>query len=215
MSLRVSTFTYPDELTYNNIIIFWLSILLCLMLLLTFRGWPKLATLWALGFGTVQLDYMIPGFMGDSIWANVIIVNIPQLCLSFVYFFVNGLFTSMLLTVEYNDYATIRKGLRVSAPDGHQRSTYYLQLPYRYAGTLIVLSALLHWLVSQSLFLVRITEYDVAGNPISSLTGGDLVGHGCSGIALVFTVILSGRMLFACLAFCCRKQCAKVPIVAS
>ena len=183
----------------NSILVFWVSAVACLFLLLNAKQWPSLSTLWAMGFGTVQLDYVIPNIVTASVLANVLIVNAPQLCLSFVYFFANGLFTSMLLTVEYNNYAVVRKGLRVSAPEGRQRSTYYLQLPYRYAGTLIVLSALLHWLVSQSLFLVKIVEYDIAGNAVPPEAGGGFIGHGCSGIPLVLTFILSGLMAVICM----------------
>ena len=212
--------TYPinlsDRLTIVfSIVLLWLAIFLCLSLLLSGKQWPSLSALWTLGFGTVQIDYVIPTAMELSTLANVLIVNTPQLCLSFVYFFVNGLLTSMLLSIEYSDYATARKGLRVSNPEGHQRSTYYLQLPYRYAVTLIALSALLHWLFSQSIFLVLITEYDIFGNVLPQSTHGDLTRYGCSGIALVFTVILSGLMIVILLVICARKHHPKMPIVAS
>ena len=198
-----------------SIILLWLSIFACLFFLLNSKQWPSLSALWALGFGTVQLDYVISTTLETSTLANVLVVNTPQLCLSFVYFFVNGLLTSMLLSVEYSDYAIARKGLRVSNPKGHQRSTYYLQLPYRYAGTLIALSALLHWLFSQSLFLVLITEYDIFGNVLPQEASDDLIRYGCSGIALVFTVILSGLMIALLLVICYRKHHPKMPVVAS
>ena len=193
----------------------WLSTLLCLFLLLSNKQWPSFSALWKLGFGTVQIDYIIPTSLEFSTLANILIVNAPQLCLSFVYFFVNGLLTSMLLSIEYSDYATTRKGLRVSNPEGHQRSTYYLQLPYRYAGTLIVLSALLHWLFSQSIFLALITEYDIYGNVLPQSMHGDLIRYGCSGIALLFAVTLSGLMIVVLLVICARKYHPKMPIVAS
>lgn len=64
------------------------------------------------------------------------------------------------LTADFvRGYYLRKKPLRVTAPQGQQRSTYYLHLPYRYSVPLIVTSALLHWLVSQSIFLVRIDEY--------------------------------------------------------
>lgn len=89
---------------------------------------------------------------------NVLVANTPQVILSFVYVQYNGSFTSMMLGAEWNRFASVRKGLRVSAsPTGAQRSTYFLQLPYRAAFPLMALSATLHWLCSQSLFLVSIT----------------------------------------------------------
>ena len=198
----------------SSILLLWLSFAPCLLVLLNDKQWPSLSALWNLGFGTVQLDYVIPGAIELSTLANVLIVNIHQLCLSFVYFFSNGLLTSMLLSVEYTDYATTRKGLRVSNPHGHQRSTYYLQLPYRYAGTLIALAALLHWLFSQSIFLVLVTEYDISGNVLPGKYG-DSTKYGCSAIALVFTVITSGLMIIVLWVICARKRQPKMPIVAS
>lgn len=53
-----------------------------------------------------------------------------------------------------------RKGLRVSdAPQGKQRATYFLQLPYRLAIPFMLISGFLHWIVSQSFFLVSVQTY--------------------------------------------------------
>ncbi|KAH8723446.1 hypothetical protein GQ44DRAFT_599473, partial [Phaeosphaeriaceae sp. PMI808] len=40
-------------------------------------------------------------------------------------------------------------------------NTYFLQLPYRFVIPLLILSSTLHWLVSQSIFIVDITFYDI------------------------------------------------------
>ena len=184
-------------------------------MLLDNKGYPSLSELWALGFGKVQLDYIISTALEAPTLAIILIVNTPQLCLSFVYFFVNGLLTSMLLSVEYGDFATTRKGLRVSNPKGLQRSAYYLQLLYRYAGTLIALSALLHWLFSQKLFLAVIAENDIFGDPLAQDAEGDRIRYGCSGIALVFTVMVSGIMMTILFVFCGRTYHPKMPVVAS
>jgi len=88
---------------------------------------------------------------------NAFIANLPQLALSGIYFTYNGLFTCFLLGAEWASFGAARKGLRVShGPRGDQRATYFLQLPYRIAVPLMVLSGLLHWLCSQSIFLVSV-----------------------------------------------------------
>ena len=109
------------------------------------------------------------------------------------YLIFNGIFTSMMVTREYLDYATQRKPLRVSLREGYQRSTYCeyqilrnegdrfvlnagqgLQLPKRYALPLLGSMALLHWLVSESLFLVHISsvdETDLSAPEDSGLSG--------------------------------------------
>jgi hypothetical protein len=65
---------------------------------------------------------------------------------------------------EWNNLAVSRKGLRVTKPTGQQRGTYFLQLPYRWALPLMTASSGLHWLLSQSVFLVRIDIYNRDGS---------------------------------------------------
>jgi hypothetical protein len=102
----------------------------------------------------------VPALGVRALLANVFISNSPQLILSMIYFAYNGLFTSFLLGAEWNSFARQRKGLRVSSdPAGEQRGTHFLQLPYRWAIPLMTFSVILHWLCSQSLFLVS-TEFD-------------------------------------------------------
>jgi hypothetical protein len=63
----------------------------------------------------------------------------------------------------------VRKTLRVSAPVGIQRSSYFVSMPLRYGIPLISTMSLLHWLISQSLFVVATTGYGgdgIAGSTI-------------------------------------------------
>lgn len=59
---------------------------------------------------------------------------------------------------EWAQFASTRRTLRVSKPQGQQRSTYWLQLPYRYSVPLMGAMVLLHWLMSRGLFLASIRE---------------------------------------------------------
>ncbi|THY44811.1 hypothetical protein D6C99_06632 [Aureobasidium pullulans] len=119
----------------------------------------SMSALWAMGFGTVREESLIggSGWHIPSVTAAVIVANLPQVMLSFLYLLFNGLLTSMLAAREWSHYAQERKPLRVSTPKGMQRPTYFLSLPYRFASPLLVLSGALRWLVSQSLFLASIT----------------------------------------------------------
>lgn len=69
---------------------------------------------------------------------------------------------------EWNNLARYRRGLRVTRPEGDQRSTYFLQLPYKWAWPLIITSGALHWLLSQSFFLVRLDMIDCDGIVVDS-----------------------------------------------
>ncbi|KAF2437579.1 hypothetical protein P171DRAFT_425130, partial [Karstenula rhodostoma CBS 690.94] len=110
----------------------------------------------SLGFGKVdtRTTLRIPS---TKLITNAIIANAPQVILSWIYFSCNGLLTLRSLAREWELYTLQRKGLKVSSGrERKQRSTYFLQLPYRIAIPFTVLSAFIHWLVSQSLFLVSV-----------------------------------------------------------
>ena len=99
-----------------------------------------------------------------TLFADVVTTNTPQLLFSALYFVYNGMFTSMVTAAEWTRFAKIRKALRVSKPGNGQRSTYWLQLPWKYSLPLLSVSILLHWLVSRSLFIVRIIVFGWNGN---------------------------------------------------
>ena len=106
----------------------------------------------------------------------------------------NGLLTAMLVANEWNDFITERKTLRLSSPQGIQRSSYFLSLPYRFAIPLLIISGTLHWLISQSVFVIqsvgmaygtsfyRHPEFDTS-----------LVGY--SNIGMVYSLILASIMI--------------------
>lgn len=93
----------------------------------------------------------------------------------------------MLLADELNGYAHRRKTLRVTSPTGKQRSTYRLHIPYSYGVPLLVMFGILHWLVSQSLFLARVAVYNSEG---SVDVPGSTSTCGYSLIAVFFVLIV-------------------------
>lgn len=141
----------------------------------------------------------------------VLLANTPQIIVSFAYFFYNKMLTTMLLAVEFNDYAAERKPLRVSWPKGHQRSTYYLSLPYRYCIPLLITHAILHWLVSQSLFFVQVILYDMVGN----LTPERIVACGYSPMAILFALIVGASMMIVILVLGFRDFKNSMPLASS
>ena len=149
---------------------------------------------WLIGYGTVTQDSMFDWNLAGSsgLHLNALVTNLPQVVLSFLFLLYNGLFTSMLLADEWNGYARERKPLRVTDPRGAQRSTYRLQLPYRYGVPLLTASATLHWLVSQSLFLVNMTGYRTKGQDI--ILPLSTIGYSC--IAIITVIFLGVIMIF-------------------
>ncbi|KAI0193909.1 hypothetical protein F4808DRAFT_475205 [Astrocystis sublimbata] len=84
---------------------------------------------------------------------GVLLANSPQLLLSFCYLAYNNLFTRLQAGREWARFGEDCISLRVTEPRGQQRSTYRLQLPYRYSIPLIIVSAFLHWLLSNSIYV--------------------------------------------------------------
>ncbi|KAF2191949.1 hypothetical protein K469DRAFT_805231 [Zopfia rhizophila CBS 207.26] len=64
----------------------------------------------------------------------------------------------MFITKEWFIYTNERAPLRVTSPVGSHRGMYRLNIPFRYAILMIVMSGAFHWLASQSIFIVRITS---------------------------------------------------------
>jgi hypothetical protein len=168
--------------------------------------------LWDLGLGAVHSTTLISGWEGNTVIANVLVANLPQPILSFQYILFNGVFTSQLLCHEWSTFAQERKTLRVSDPKPGQRSTYFLQLPYRYAIPLLILSSILHWSVSQSIFMAQVASFHRNGelkDPAAISTCG------YSPVAITITMIIGSCLatFVAILGF--RKYKPGIPLAGS
>lgn len=163
-----------------------------------------------------------------SLVGNVIMANSPQLIFSLIYFSYNGIFTAMSLATEWSRFALPgrKKGLRRSgALLGAQRSTYFLQLPYRLALPLLVFSGVQHWLISQSIFLVFVEGY--ANDPAAfgttvhstSTTGDmyrdDIVTCGWSPAGVLSVICVGGVMVILLVCFGFGRLPTSMPVAGS
>ena len=130
------------------------------------QGGKDFDTLIRMGIGVVDIRTLmrpISGSLNLTFLPMVIMANAPQLVFSLLYLAYNGIFTTMSLAREWSGFASSRKGLRCSGGGdiraGAQRATHFLQLPYRIAIPLLVISGVLHWLISQGIFLVYLESY--------------------------------------------------------
>ncbi|KAJ4290981.1 hypothetical protein N0V90_010177 [Kalmusia sp. IMI 367209] len=176
------------------------------------------ALITSLGFGKANSRTTLHIGLKDLL-TNAVIVSIPQVILSWIYFSYNGLLTLMSLAREWETYVLSRKGLRISGiPEGEQRSTYFLQLPYRIAVPFTILSAFLHWLVSQSFFLVSVQLYaysaadgwhELRGSPVGEISCG------YSLLPLVALLVTGGALLVAIFVMGFVPLRSTTPIVGS
>lgn len=175
-------------------------------------------TIISLGFGAVDSRTIVDLRMDtDGLVGPVLVANSPQVILSAVYLLYNGLFTGMQLVREYSNYEMQRKALRVTTPRGEQRSTYWLQLPYSYSIPLLVASAVLHWLISQSIFLVRVSyNLDEREMEDEFLVGrSSFTSIGISPSAILSVLVLGSCFLMVAVGLGFRKVSSHVPMAAS
>ncbi|KAH8205228.1 hypothetical protein TruAng_000640 [Truncatella angustata] len=125
--------------------------------------------LWSLGFGALTpLTYLVLGLPREDpvgLISNVLLANLPQLLISIIYILYNAMLSTFLVQREFSlmHRSDRRKPLRVSEPTGIQRSSFFISLPLRYGVPLYATSGVMHWLISQSLFLARITAISPDG----------------------------------------------------
>jgi len=178
-----------------------------LPLITTITRWDKR---WTRGFGKVNSVSLVYKTFGNITQA-ILIANLPQTILSFLYLTYNSLFTCMLLGHEWSLFSHHHRTLRVTSPRPGQRSTYWLQMPYTYAIPLMTLSGLLHWLTSQSLFLAII---DVSG-AIEKNTPLRLTAVGYSCIAIIFVLTLGILALLTAAGMGYKQFAAEITTVGS
>ncbi|KAI9695590.1 MAG: hypothetical protein M1820_008515 [Bogoriella megaspora] len=186
---------------------------------------PGFGYFWSFGLGAVNTQTMIsweiPSDGVRGVVANTLVANIAQVILSFIYFTYNGLFTCMLLAKEWHDFARERKGLRVSGiPKGRQRSSYFLQLPYRFSLPLMALSGVLHWLVSESIFLVSLNSYltgSVQSGQIRNVNyfSGSTMTCGFSPPAIFIVILVGIFMVVVIIAFGSFRFQPGIPMASS
>lgn len=176
------------------------------------EGQPKdPRKLWETGFGAANgnnlLSMQLPQVGG------VLIANIPQTLFSYMYLAFNALYTNMFVAHEWSTYLNERRPLRVTCPAGQQRYTYWLNIPFRYAIPLTMASSGLHWLASQSIFMVRITMTATEGD--KRVGSGHISTCGYSPVAVILTIVVSCLIAIYGLALGQRKYPAGIPLASS
>ncbi|MGI4815484.1 MAG: hypothetical protein ACRYGG_19400, partial [Janthinobacterium lividum] len=175
--------------------------------------------LWSLGFSTnlpESRDTLQFFPSSRPIAQSVLMANVWQMALSFVYLCYNGIFTSMLLSREFTDFAWKRKGLRVSVPRGEQKRSHWLTLPYTFSVPLLVAASVLHWLLLEAIFLDEIQ----ISSPLSEDLGTGWTGNSFSNVilnaeALFVLLVVGGFLILVMLGIGFRTYTSGIPIVRS
>ncbi|KAE9967745.1 hypothetical protein EG327_011328 [Venturia inaequalis] len=137
----------------------------------------------------------------------VLFANIFQLMFSVVYLMYNRLITIYAIAQEWSHWSAAkgleqRRGLRVSEPQPTQRSSYFISLPYRFGIPTLIASSVLHWLISQAVFVVNTNGFDTKGLPHST---GNTSRVGFSSLGIILALVLGGVMVTVLILIGFRK----------
>jgi hypothetical protein len=157
----------------------------------------------------------IPGAADNedsSLFYNILIANAPQLGLSIWYLSFNTFLASLSIAREWNGFSNAKKALRVSQdPSGSQTSTRFLSLPPLDSAFLMIISALMHWLVSETFFLVHINVLDPNGNPVPS-DSVNVIGSSILGLMILSIIFMVLNFITLMLGWF-RRFPAGMPVV--
>lgn len=193
----------------------WLGVLSCLVPFLTGLVCLYWATAWPTIPSTGNPHTVFTGVgsfetpavyrVSSTFTGTALAVNAIQIALAWSYLAANDLLTSMVASREYQRYAAVRKAVRVARPEGQQRDTYFLSLPYKYALPLITLWTLLHWQISIELELVRVQVYNADGSldKARGYQGMVISSYWFAGIISGVFLIFVGIMAFSLLRYPC------------
>jgi hypothetical protein len=169
------------------------------------------ASIWNLGFGQINQHALVIAGSGGNALTMTILANIPQIFLSVIYVLYLGIMTSMFLAADWSAYAFKAQTLMLSTPSGNQRSTWLFGAPPAWGFLLLSFLTALHWLLSQSIFIVQITVFDKDGKPylynsdVDDITQSVFSNCGYSPIAIICATLASGILLLSAIIFCWRR----------
>ncbi|KAM6535879.1 hypothetical protein FALCPG4_005408 [Fusarium falciforme] len=144
------------------------------------------------------------------ILAAVVVANLPQMIFSVITFSLNNLLTVIYTAQEWEGFSRHRKTLRVSEPKGEQRSTYFLQLPYRIAVPFNVATGVISWLLSNSVFPLDIYSYDSLGRAIQ---GVEVTACGFSPWPMVLAIAVGVVLVAGVCSFFLFRFASTMPMV--
>lgn len=179
------------------------------------RNHHSMHQIWNLGLGKPNTGALLGETLGLSgstasgIFKEILVINSFQLALSATYFLYNSVFTAQCSAVEWSLFASEYRSLRVTRPRGKQISSWFLHLPLTFGIPLTISMMILHFLVSQSIFLVRIQWYDLDGNRDPE---NFIMDVGYSPLGILCSVCVGAALILAQCLHALRPLNARIPI---
>lgn len=183
-------------------------IALCLnaALFCTVKDAITIPNFFSLGIGSIDRNFFIGWAHRDPKYfvQAVFLANVGHAVFGILYIIYNNVFYAMTFSWEWARYANHRKGLRVSeAPRGSQRTVYFFLMPLKLALPIMLFSACIHTLVSNTLFLVDVETYgrDPTTNTFLRTPEFDFTTTGFSPLGNAL-LIVAGALMISYLLCC-------------
>jgi hypothetical protein len=150
---------------------------------------------------------------GGGVVRMAILANLPQVILAGIYLVYLGIMSSMFIAADWSAFAFKKQRLMVSSAVGEQRGTWLLGAPLGYGLGLLGLHTLIHWFVTQSIFVVQIVMYNKDGTP--DFDYPTISNCGYSPIAIICSLVAALLLVISVIDTMLRRFPAGAPPVAS
>ena len=171
------------------------------------------SSLWNLGFGAAHQDAIVIYDDVDSLIGMAFLANIPQIFLAAIWLLYMGIMTSMFLAADWSIFGIKGHPLMVKNARGEQRGMWLLGAPLVWGAPLLVLQIILHWLISQSIFVISLNIHNPDGSPNQGRPYYRNCGY--SPIAIIFTIVATILLMLSAMLMACRKLPSAAPVVAT
>jgi hypothetical protein len=187
-------------------------IALCLnaALFCTVRNAITIPNFFSLGIGQINRNFFIGWANRDPKYfiQSVFLANVGHAVFGVLYIIYNNVFYAMTFSWEWARYAHHRKGLRVSeSPRGDQRAVYFFLMPLKLAIPVMLFSAGIHTMISNTLFIVDVETYgwDTVANTFIRTIEWDFTTTGFSPLGNAL-LIVAGALMISYLLCCAASE---------
>lgn len=172
--------------------------------------YPSVHSVLGMGVGTPirNISVPVPGSNRVNLSESVAVANSFHVALTIAYYFYGSLVTSQCAALEWSSFARQFQPLRVTNPRGSQTTSYFLHTPLRYSVCINICWAVLHWLVSVTVFLVRVAWYSIE-DVMSDARFVSSIGYSPTG--LLCTCCMAAALIMALFVHSLRPIDARIP----
>ena len=214
-------------------LILWAVLLATLIYGCTKNQYADVQQMYAQGFfASTNRNPIVKNSLGMPLLNAVLVAHSPQFWFALGYMLTHNAIARMAQSFELSRFALRRAALRVDRPqppvqhhaDGDQRGrastliqrpNFWLDTPSPFSLLLLSLTMVLHWLLSQSFFVLSVEEHHLSLGPPSEAPVTQSYGLGRSAFGLFLCLILTTLFITVLVVIGPQHHQRQMPIVAT